>query len=103
MDSDAAGSADRSRNWVEPFVGARANIDLGEDFVLQVRGDVGGFGLGSDFAWQLAAVIGWQFEMFDMDAALFVGYRALAQDYEEGSFEWDVIAHGPILGLGFTF
>ncbi len=37
----------------------------------------------------------------------FVRYRALYQDFEEGSgsdrFVWDVTLHGPILGLNVRF
>lgn len=36
-----------------------------------------------------------------------VGYRALSQDYKKGSgenkFVWDVIIHGPIIGLAIDF
>ena len=35
------------------------------------------------------------------------GYRAMYQDYTDGSgdnkFEWNVTLHGPILGLGMVF
>jgi hypothetical protein len=35
------------------------------------------------------------------------GYRALSQDYDDGSgadrFEWDVTLHGPLLGLSIGF
>jgi hypothetical protein len=32
-----------------------------------------------------------------------IGYRALGTDYEDGAFEYDVTAHGPVLGVEFTF
>jgi hypothetical protein len=53
-------------------------------------------------------LIGYQFSLFGEDnARVFAGYRALSQDYTDGSgndkFEWDVTLHGPILGLGIRF
>jgi hypothetical protein len=31
------------------------------------------------------------------------GYRALAVDYQEGSFVFDVVRHGPFLGGNMSF
>jgi len=31
------------------------------------------------------------------------GYRALAVDYEQNDFTFDVVEHGPISGAAFTF
>jgi hypothetical protein len=43
----------------------------------------------------------------EKDAKLFGNSRALSRDYQEGrgldKFEWDVVMHGPVLGLGITF
>jgi hypothetical protein len=32
-----------------------------------------------------------------------LGARALYQDYEDGSFGWDVTQYGPLIGLAFKF
>jgi hypothetical protein len=103
LDLDAGGSRDDSETWVEPFIGARTSIDFARHFSLRLRGDIGGFGAGSDFAWQTAALVGWSFDLFGADGTLFLGYRALGQDYDHGSFEWDVIAHGPMFGLAIQW
>lgn len=103
VELDAGGGNDDDKTWVEPFIGARASMNFAENWSLRVRGDIGGFGLGSDFAWQAVAVIGWRFDLFGVPSTLFGGYRALGQDYEDGRFEWDVIAHGPMLGLELRF
>jgi hypothetical protein len=69
--------------------------------------DVGGFGVGSDFAWSALGLFGWRFALLGQDAAALWGYRALGQDYSTGSgrqrFEWDVIMHGPAIGLTVRF
>ncbi|MBL0921394.1 MAG: hypothetical protein IBJ10_04610, partial [Phycisphaerales bacterium] len=92
-----------SEAWFDPFVGARVRIDLTKTCTLGLRGDIGGFGIGSEFAWQAAAFLSWKFDLFGADAALLLGYRALGQDYQDGNFAWDVIAHGPALGLNIAF
>lgn len=92
-----------SEDWAEPFVGLRMGWDISEGWSLMVRGDVGGFGAGSDFAWQAVAGIGYRWRFKTWDFALFGGYRALSQDYSNGDFTWDMTVHGPILGMQFTF
>ena len=50
------GSAARSgdKDWVDPYVGVRIQHPLNERWTLVGYGDVGGFGAGSDFTWQVA-------------------------------------------------
>lgn len=100
---DAGPGADDDKTWIEPFIGLRTGVDLSPRFTLRFRGDIGGFGAGSDFAWQAVGLIGWKFVMFDIDSTLFAGYRALGQDYDSGGFAWDVVAHGPVFGLAMRF
>ena len=92
-----------SEAWFDPFIGARIHYDITKTFALGLRADIGGFGIGSEFAWQAAAFVDWKFDLFGADAALLLGYRALGQDYQDNDFEWDVIAHGPAIGLNIAF
>lgn len=95
-----------SQDWVDPIVGIRLTAGLTEKLSLRVRGDIGGFGIGSasDFAWNVVAFLGYQ---LSRRIALGVGYRILDIDYERGSgrrrFEYDVTTSGPVLGLAFHF
>ena len=52
---------------------------------LMVRGDVGGFGLASQFAWQAVAVYSysWQFSGYGLGGL--IGYRALGVSYVSGT------------------
>ncbi len=74
---------------------------------LVFRGDIGGFGVGSDFAWNVAGLLFYDFDLFGKDASVIAGYRALYQDFEDGSgankFAYDVTTHGPILGMVIRF
>jgi hypothetical protein len=90
--------------YVAPFVWA-----LAADGNVTVKGiKIGGIAFGSDFAWDAFALIGYRFDLFGKNnASVFAGYRALHQDYTDGSgddkFKWDVTLDGPVLGLSWTF
>ncbi|MFG0305739.1 MAG: hypothetical protein ACF8Q5_05940 [Phycisphaerales bacterium JB040] len=104
LTSNVERSLDEQRDWFEPFVGARAAVDLSERWTMSLRGDVGGFGVdGSDFSWQTVAAFGYGFDLGEARARLVLGYRALGQDYSDGDFGWEVVSHGPLFGLQFNF
>ncbi len=96
-----------NQDWVDPIVGARVFLNLSENFSFGVRGDIGGFGVGSDFTWNVAGLLFYDFDLLGRDASVVAGYRALYQDYEDGSgankFAYDVTQHGPILGMVIRF
>jgi hypothetical protein len=48
-----------------------------------------GFGVGSDFTWNVQAVLGSKTSVFGWPITLALGYRALYQDYDDEDFEWD--------------
>jgi len=88
-----------SVDWVDPFVGARLRQQLaaGQEFV--VRGDVGGFGAGSQFSWQAIATYNSPLcEIHGIPVDGYVGFRALSADFSQGSgrsrFEWDNVIYG---------
>ena len=96
--------ADASKSWVDPFVGAHVTAALGERWWLGVHGDVGGFGVGSELAWQAYVNVG--FRASDL-VSVIAGYRAFDMDYEDGSgddlFRYDVLTAGPQIGVAFRF
>lgn len=99
---------DGDQDWIDPIVGLRTIWQLDERWSLTALGDIGGFGVGSDFTWHSAALVGYRLSLFaDNDSRFLVGYRALHQDYETGSgankFEWDTTLHGPTVALGIQF
>lgn len=103
IDFDQGGSPSADEDWWDPIIGAQSDIDLTPRWFLHFRGDVGGFGAGSDFTALGAASLGFRFHIFKRPAAVQAGYRALFQDYDEDSgaerVEWDMTIHGPTLGL----
>jgi opacity protein-like surface antigen len=97
-------SASQKQDWVDPLVGAIYSWPLADDWTLNLRGDIGGFGVGSDFAWQGMATLRWQ---FSPRTALGIAYRYLDMDYEDGKgddfFKYDMVTSGPAMGVIFTF
>ncbi|CAH2602484.1 conserved exported protein of unknown function [Rhodovastum atsumiense] len=97
----------KSREWVDPFIGGRLRADMTERMEVSLRGDVGGFGVGSQFSWNVTGLIGYRFEMFHVPSTVFAGYRAFSQYYRSGSgrsfFKWDNLLYGPVLGLQARF
>jgi len=86
--------------WLDPMIGLRLNQRLSERWSLEARGDIGGFGVNADLAWQAIAMIG-----YDLTASstLFAGYRYAAVDYSDGGFLYDAASGGPILGVAIRF
>jgi opacity protein-like surface antigen len=95
-----ARSLSGSKSWWDPVVGARVTVPFAENWSLVGYADVGGFGVGSDFSYQAAAGVDWQFaRSFSAKA----GYRYLHQDFEDDGFVWDMALQGFYLGLGIRF
>jgi len=97
-------SVDQRKDWVDPYIGLRWRWKFAAKWGSRLRGDIGGFGVGSDLTWNLAALV--DFKPWE-HVGLFGGYRALYQDYSTGSgnnkFEFDATMHGPVLGLDITW
>ena len=92
------------KTWVDPTIIARVKSDPSKKFIYQFRGDFGGFGVGSDFAWQIQAYAGWRFStLFQLTG----GYLVISVDYNKGTgenrFLYDVNTFGPVVRFGFNF
>jgi hypothetical protein len=86
--------------WADPVIGLRWTAPLGRSFFLAGAADIGGFGVASDFTWQLLGTLGYRFNDWFSARA---GYRHLDVDYENDGFVWDVEMSGPIVGAIFRF
>ena len=100
-------SVDHSFDWVDPIVGARVQGDISDHWKALLDANVGGFGVGSDFAFSGMGLVGYQFSLFGLESTVWAGYKGLYQDYQEGSgwreFRWDMWVHGPIIGSTIRF
>ncbi len=89
-----------SKAWVDPFVGFRGRYDLNDQLYLTGRGDIGGFGISSDSAWNVYGALG-----IDLSPRTCVelGYRYYQVDFERGALNYDVATKGPFLGVRIDF
>ncbi len=109
VDSTAVGggghrSKSISKTWVDPIIIGRIKLPAGKRWLFQLRADLGGFGIGSDFTWQAQADVGYRLSKL---LQLGLSYRILAIDYQNGSgsdrFLYNVDMYGPALKIGFNF
>jgi hypothetical protein len=101
FDTDVAGLSTSSQaDWVDPWIGARGTIPLGESWALKLRADVGGFGVGTQFTWQ--AVAGVQAAL-GKSVRLDLGYRTISLDFDDSGLEYDAVIRGPLIALAFQF
>jgi hypothetical protein len=96
-------TVDQNESWVDPLVGSRFGLDLADNWTISGEADIGGFGVGSDLAWNAQAFLGYRTSVFGVPTTLAVGYRALHQNYDHNDFKWDVTMHGPALGAVLRF
>ncbi len=96
---DVVREADGSENWIDPVIGAHYTLPFNDTWSASLRGDIGGFGVGSDFAWQGIATLRWQ---ATPGFGVLAAYRYMAMDYDNGSgndyFKYDMAMSGPALG-----
>jgi len=93
-------SVDSSDDWLDPIIGVRVLHQFNEKWAGQLRGEIGGFGVNADLAWQATAMLGYR---VTESSTIFGGWRHAAVDYENGGFVYDVYSTGPILGLAIRF
>ena len=96
--------ATRDADWIDPLVGLHYTLPFAGKWTYSLRGDVGGFGVGSDLTWQVLTAFRRQnTERFGW----FVGYRIVAYDYEKGSGadlqRYDLTQQGPMAGINISF
>ncbi len=71
-----------------------------EGALSMLRGEVGGFDLGSDLTWQVMGGVGYR---VGESSDVFFGYRHLKIDYSENNFTYDTETSSFILGMNFFF
>ena len=91
-------------NWVDPIVGVRFTTQISPRASFIARGDIGGFGAGSDFTWNVEA--GAEFRL-TRHLGMQILFKALSIDYEEGSgasfYKYDVVSPGIVFGFPIRF
>ena len=96
---------DKGDDWVDPVFGARWVAEWRPGWRTSLAGDIGGFGVASDFTASVQGLV--IYDAWD-SVSLAAGYRALWVDYDnddEGPdfFAYDTVTHGPQIGVIFRF
>lgn len=92
----------QTETWFDPLIAYRFTLPNDSKWNFAVRGDIGGFGIGSKFSWQIYPVVGYRFSrLFE----LVIAFRALGMDYvnSDESFKMDKVLFGPEIGFLFHF
>lgn len=85
-----------SQNWVDPLVGGRIQLALSPKIVLNVLGDVGGWGTGSQLEYQVAGLLGFRIKP---NVTLEAGYRYLDVNYRSTGTIIDMVTSGVLFGV----
>jgi hypothetical protein len=100
----AIDGSERKKDWVDPLVGIRMKAPLGASTDFTFLTNVGGFGIGSDFAIQVRPTVNFG---VSSSTTIDVGYQLFYMKYDKGSGSdrllYDVVTQGPIVGATFRF
>lgn len=89
-----------STSWADPVISARGVLRLSDRLSLTAYGDIGGFGLGSEFTWQAFGTLDYQVtESISVSA----GFRWIHIDYDKGRTDISLDMGGPIIGASVRF
>ena len=109
----------RDENWVDFIVGGRLEFKCSDRLSMSLRGEIGGFGIGSssDLVWNTTLLAEYQpsrkhrlikcHKIHGADCRLVAGFRYFDVDWEQGSgidrvgYDWEI--WGPIVGVNIYF
>ena len=92
-------------DWIDPSIGLLWVQPIGQRWSFSLRGDVGGFGMGSDLL--IHALTTLRFKQSDR-ISWAIGYRVISFDYEENEDrpleykKFDITEQGPALGVAIS-
>jgi hypothetical protein len=89
-----------SKDWVDPIIGIGGKIKVCRATSLYAKASVGGFGVGSDLAWEVGGGAEFQISRwFYTD----LGWRFIQNDYSSDRFTNKTSLNGPFLQAGVNF
>ncbi|MHC4943751.1 MAG: hypothetical protein ACYTG7_12110 [Planctomycetota bacterium] len=95
-------SVDGTTNWLDLIVGGWFEAELSKKLALSIRGDAGGFGIGSasDLTWLAMAELKWH---VTQNTDIGFGYRHMDMDYDHSGIIFDAYLTGPFIGVNYRF
>jgi len=93
-------------SWVDGVIGGRLVFEFSDKLSASLRGEVGGFGIGSssDLVWNITLLGEYR---LSPKVGLVAGFRYFNVDWEKGSgsdrvgYDWEI--YGPIMGVNIYF
>jgi len=95
-----AASASVEVDYWEPVIGLRGRMPLNDKLSAGGFINIGGFGAGSEFTWDL--FVGLDYALNDW-LSTNAGFRYLSIDYEADGADIDLDTYGPVLGMTIRF
>lgn len=95
---ERAASVDLS--WWDPVIGVRGRAPITQRLSAAGFADIGGFGAGSQFTWEIYA--GLDYAVTDWFSTV-AGFRYLSIDYEDRGADLKLHTYGPVLGATLRF
>lgn len=89
-------SSNNSKNWADPVVGGHLQAPLGSKLEVNVMGDVGGWGVGSQLEYQIVGLLGYKLKP---KWTLQAGYRYLFVDYRSLTVLFNTVESGALFGV----
>lgn len=93
-----------TETWTEAVIGARGTWELSDRWSVMAAADVGLGGDGVNSHWR--ASVGFDYQAWE-NTSIKIGWRHYEIDYEtersDGTFGYDIIQTGPLIGLSFSF
>jgi opacity protein-like surface antigen len=88
------------RHWWDHAIGVRGGAPITEKLSASGFADIGGFGVGSQFSWEIYAGLDYA---FTEHVSAIAGFRYLSIDYDESGAELDLQTYGPVIGATVRF
>jgi hypothetical protein len=99
-------TAERTSSWCDLVVGARAGVQVTDDFGVFARGDIGGFGISDSSKQACNVIVGFEYRCSEC-ASLVGGYRWLKIDRDQGVGRdrslIDATLSGPFVALALRY
>lgn len=86
--------------WVDPLVGVRGFIPFTNRLSMQAQADMGGFGIGSKFTWDILATVNY---LLTDHLSASLGYKIMDVNYNRNGRIQDTRLSGPVLGVTLRF
>jgi len=88
----------RTKSWLDAVGGMRMRYAFDDSWFASAIGFAGGG--ASKYQWDVYAGLGYS---FNRNWVVFVGYRGFKVNYQDNGFVYDILQHGPLVGVQYRW